>query len=214
MTDLSVFNKKGNMSMSTDLSPEVESSSFITNLFDKIKSYMSLNSNDPEAQVKEEKGFLGRMSDSVKGSVEVEKSYKLFFLFLLIGIGLLFFSLFFLPLVLFSPGKFVSLFSLGSIITLSSFIFLYGTSGFLGMLFSRERLLYTMLFIGSLVLGLYFAFIHGNYIASLVLAVTQLITLIIFILSFIPGGRNGIDLVIGMLKSPIQSIWARIRGGN
>jgi hypothetical protein len=78
---------------------------------------------------------------------ENDKFYRL-----KVRIGLLFVSLFFLPFILFSPGKFVSLFSLGSIGTLSSFIFLYGASGFLTMLFSRERLLFTMLFISSLVL--------------------------------------------------------------
>jgi hypothetical protein len=219
MTDLSVFNKKGNsnLTLSTDVDNQNESSG-ISGFFGKLKSYIPtpLSSNDQEAQAapQEDKSFFYRTIDTVKGYIEVEKSYKLFLLFLSIGIGLLFFSLFFLPFVLFSPGKFVSLFSLGSIVTLSSFIFLYGTSGFLTMLFSRERLLFTMLFISSLVLGLYFAFVQSNYIISLVLSVTQLVTLIIFMLSFIPGGQSGISFISGMLLMPLESLWYRIRGSS
>jgi hypothetical protein len=210
---ISIFNKKNNnnITLSTDINAEPNNSS-LGSIFGKIKGYMSLSENDPESQVQEEKGFFGRMSDSVKSSVEVEKSYKLFFLFLSVGIGLLFFSLFFLPFVIFSPSKFVSLFSLGSIVTLSSFIFLYGTTGFIGMLLNGNRKFFTLLFISSLVLGLYFAIFQVNYIVSLILAVIQLITLIVFILSFIPGGHTGINFIGGMLLSPLYSLWGRFRG--
>jgi hypothetical protein len=216
MTDLNIFKKgnNSNVTLSTDLEGSDNGQGGMTGLFGKIKGYMSLSGSDQEAQVVEEKGFFGRMSDTLKSSVEVEKSYKLFFIFLAVGIGLLFLSLLFLPLIAFTPVKFVSLFSLGSIVTLSSFIFYYGTAAFMGMLFAKNRLPFTLLFIGSLVAGLYFAFIHSNYFISLILAVIQLITLIVFILSFIPGGQAGISFIYGMLMSPVYSLWDKIRGGS
>ena len=41
-----------------------------------------------------------------------------------------------------------------------------------------------------------------------------MITLVIFILSFIPGGRTGISFIISMLVSPLKSLLNKIKGGT
>lgn len=211
MTDHSIFTKRQNpnVKLSTETSTEkIEPiySSFVS----KIKGLVTLNK---EEEIKEEEniGLIQKMKNGIKNTVEVEKSYKIFCIFIAVGIGLIFMSLMFLPTIVLFPKKFVSLFSLGSLVSLISFIFIYGTSGYLEMLFEKKRIAFTLLFIGSTLCGLYFAFIKSNYLISLICAVVQLITLVIFALSFIPGGRTGITFITGMLMTPVYSFISRFK---
>jgi hypothetical protein len=130
---------------------------------------------------------------------------------ILIGLGMLCLSLMFLPVVIISPSKFCTCFSIGSTIILSSFIFVYGTKAYMEKLFEKNRFPFTILFLLSIILGLYFS-ISGNYFISIMLAGFQLITLIVFTLTFIPGGSSGISFIGQMLLSPIKGLWAKIRG--
>jgi len=136
----------------------------------------------------------------------------MFTVILIVGLGFICLSLMFLPLILFSPQKFVTLFSVGSLITLSSFIFIYGTYGYLQMLFSYERRIFSTLYFLSIIVGLYYAYFQSYYLVSMICAVIQLITLIIFTLSFIPGGSSGISFFVSMLRIPCDSLMMRIRG--
>jgi hypothetical protein len=216
-SDYNIFTKKlgnSNVKMSTENEPETGSNGY-SNFITKLKGYAKLNTNDEEANVQAENtGFIGKIKNCLKNTFEVEKSYKLFFIILSVGLGLIFLSLVFLPLVWITPQKFVSLFSLGSLVTISSFVFVYGTSAYLEMLFSKQRALFTILFLVSIFLGIYFAFNQTYYIISLICAVIQLITLIIFTLSFIPGGSMGISFITNILLAPVNSLWNKIKGSS
>jgi len=184
---------------------------------EKVKNFFAFGSGGPvneENNANENTGMLNKIKSTIQNSFEVEKSYKIFFILLIVGMGLIFLSLIFLPVALISPQKFVSLFSLGSIVSLSSFIFVYGTAGYLELLFSRSRVTFTLLFISSIFIGLYFSFFRGNYVVSLICALVQLITLIIFTLSFIPGGQTGISFIFSMISAPFSSLWMKIKGGS
>ncbi len=170
-------------------------------------------------QTEETKGFFGKLKGMISSSesnetqspsgfkdrilsmIEVEISYTYFFIVLLIGGAILFLSLLFLPVAILNPKKFVSLFSLGSLVTISSFIFLYGTKEFLSRLFDSGRRLLTILYLASIVIGLFFSFTDSYTIISHICAVFQLITLITFVLSFLPGGHLGISFIWGSIKS-------------
>jgi hypothetical protein len=212
-SDHSIFAKRqGGIKLSTE--SENNNISENTSLFGKIKGYMNLSS-DEEAQTKIEDNlsFFQKFVLKLKSTFEVEKSYTLFFIFLATGIGLLFLSLAFLPIAWLSPQKFVSLLSLGSLTILISFVFIYGTSAYCEMLFTKTRALFSFLFICSTFLGIYFCFFnHSYYIVALVCALVQFITLIIFTLSFIPGGSMGISFITSILMSPIYSLWGKLSG--
>ena len=186
-------------------------------MIDKVKNFVigkELNEVNEDENAEDKTGMLTKISNKFKSSIEVETDYKMFFIVIAIGLGFICLSLMFLPLILFSPQRFVSLFSIGSIITLSSFIFIYGTSGYLQMLFSYERRLFSSLYLLSIVVGLYFAFFHSYYLISMICAVIQLITLIIFTLSFIPGGSTGISFFTSMLRMPFDGLLMKIRGAS
>ena len=150
---------------------------------------------------KEEPKEPETLKEKIIAFFEVEKSYTSFFIVLAFGFVILFFSLMFLPFVLLSPQKFVSLFSIGSFLILSSFIFIYGTKDYLNMLFNSSRTLLTCLYLASIIVGIYFSFVNSWMFVSHICAVLQLITLITFTLSFIPGGNMGISFMWNMFKS-------------
>jgi len=145
----------------------------------------------------------------VEENLEVEKSYKTFMIMIFIGLTMLCISLMFLPVIIISPSKFVMCFSLGSSIILSSFIFVYGTRAYVEKLFAKNRFFFSILFLCSIILGLYFS-ISGNYLISILLAAFQLVTLIVFTLTFLPGGAHGISFIGGLLMSPVKGLWSRI----
>lgn len=185
-------------------SSSVQSPSITSGLFSTIKGYMKLSTSEKEIVLPQDQSWISRISKKC----EVEKSYKLFFLFLFLGLGITFFSFFFLPMILLSPKKFVSLFSLGSSITIFSFIFYYGTYDFLSMLFCKERRLYTIMFISSICLGECFSFTKSFFLLSLICSIVQMLIMFTFTLSFIPGGRAGITFMWDLVFSPIKRIFS------
>ncbi len=171
-------------------------------------------SDKKQGEEEANKGFFSRCTKKMVNLCEVEQSYTIFFIVIAVGMGLLCLSLIFLPMVLISPQKFVSLFSLGSTIILTSFIFIYGTAEYCKKLFSESRAYISVLFLLSIIVGIYFSFIKGYYLVSLICAIIQLFTLIIFTLSFIPGGQYGISFCWSLASSPFTYIWGKITGNS
>ena len=118
-------------------------------------------------------------------------------------------SFLFLPMILIAPKKFVSLFSMGSLITIFSFIFYYGTYDFLLMLFNKDRRWFTSGFLISVGIGVYFSFYPTYMIISIICSGFQMIVMFMFILSFIPGGKAGIDFMINIILSPFKKIFSK-----
>ena len=171
-------------------------------------SDIETNNNPADSKIKRCKQ---KILKTIEENLEVEKSYKTFSIMIFIGLGMLCLSLLFLPVIIFSPSKFVMCFSLGSMIILSSFIFIYGTKSYVEKLFAKNRFAFTILFLVSIILGLYFS-ISGNYLISIFLAVFQLITLVVFTLTFFPGGTAGISFIGNLLLSPFRNVWSRLTG--
>ena len=127
-------------------------------------------------------------------------------IFLSVGVGFIFLSMLFLPVVLFSPQKFVFLSSLGSFMTIYSFIFYYGTNDFISMIFGKRKL-YSIGFLASIFLGFYFTYKPTYYLVSLLCSAVQMIVMVIYVLTFVPGGKGGIALILNMLISPVKNIF-------
>jgi hypothetical protein len=180
-----------------------------TNNWLDVKSLFSSPHANEDIEAGDNTNLLGKIASNFTNTVEVQTNYKAFFIVLAAGIIFLVLSLMTLPLVVLFPQKFVSMFSIGSVITLSSFIFIYGTSKFFKMLFDKSRIYYTIAYIVSLVLGFYFAFIKEYFLYSLICAVIQMVTLVIFSLSFVPGGSTGITFILELLKKPIKSLFSK-----
>lgn len=171
------------------------------------------NANE-DIEAGDNSGMLNKLKLNVSESIEVEKSYKSFFITIAIGFGFLALSVIFLPFVILQPQKFLSMFSIGSIFILGSFIFIHGTKEYFMMLFDTKRKWFTIAYLISLLLGFYYAFIKGYFLISLICTGIQLITLVIFTLSFIPGGNSGISMILTLLQSPALNMISKFKGTN
>jgi hypothetical protein len=190
-------------------------------LLDRVKGFFKFGKDSEETSTdsqldksqaeSQENTWKTRLLKKLQDNIEVEKSYQTFFILMMIGLGLLCLSLVFLPVIILSPYKFVLCFSLGSLIILISFIFIWGTKAYFETLFSKNRFLFTLLFLGSILLGIMFAW-SEYFFFSLLCSIYQLISLIVFTLSFIPGGKVGISFIGSMLSSPFVNLWMRMRG--
>jgi hypothetical protein len=183
-------------------------------ILSKVKGFFKFTNEEEIKQPQVENtqnSCKDRLLKKLQDNIEVEKSYQTFFILLALGLGLLCLSLMFLPVIILSPYKFVSCFSFGSLLILASFIFVYGTKSYFETLFSKSRFVFTILFLTSIVLGIIFSW-SEYFFFSLICSMFQLISLIVFTLSFIPGGRSGISFIGGLLSSPFTNLWMRFRG--
>jgi len=127
-----------------------------------------------------------------------------------LGLGIFCFgmAISFLPMLVINPRKFSLLFSLGSAFTLSSFSFLWGPYNHMVHLLSKDRLPFTITYISSLALTLYFAMGLQSAILTPIAACIQVMALVWFLVSYIPGGQTGLrfmsKLCSGFCRSSVN----------
>merc|ERR1719259_566694 len=110
----------------------------------------------------------------------------------------------FLPLLLINPRKFSLLFTLGSVFTLSSFSFLWGPNNHMEHLFSKERLPFTVTYFSTLIATLYCAMGLQSAILTPIAAVLQVLALLWFVISYVPGGQTGLKFFAGFCRSSVN----------
>ena len=124
----------------------------------------------------------------------LSKKQRIFGFLTSLGLGLFFFSFatIYVPVIVLKARKFALLFSLGSLFTLGSFSFLWGPWNHIKHLFGKERLPFTSVYFGTLAATLYFALGLQSYLLTTMAAVCQVLALLWFVISYIPGGQTGI----------------------
>ena len=123
----------------------------------------------------------------------LSKKQRIFGFLTSLGLGLFFFSFatVYVPVIVLKARKFALLFSLGSLFTLGSFSFLWGPCNHIKHLFGKERLPFTSVYFGTLAATLYFALGLQSYLLTSMAAVCQVLALLWFVISYIPGGQTG-----------------------
>lgn len=155
---------------------------------------------------KKEDNCKDKLANKIINSIEVERNIGVFVALVSIGSIIICISFFLIPFIITSPRKFSFCFAVGSIFVLISFLFLVGTRQFVTKLFENKRLLISIMFILSIFIGIGFS-IGNHYFISLLCSGIQFFSLIMFILTFIPGGRVGIDCIKRTLASPFTKIF-------
>lgn len=157
---------------------------------------------------------LSKLSDKI----QVQQSYKYFFIFLILGILMLFFALLSIPFVIFNPGKLLRLLTFGNIFIILCFLFYYGSKDFFSFLIDKKRTGIMFSHILLLFCSLIISIILGGYFLQLILDVILCITTSMFILTLIPGGQEGISGIKRMLKAPffllLNNIKEKIYGSS
>lgn len=112
--------------------------------------------------------------------------------FILAGFFCLFLAGMYAPVLVLKARKFALLYTLGSLFIISSFAFLRGPMNHLRHLFSRERLPFTLAYFGTTFATLYFALVVRSTLPTALFALCQVVSLLWFILTYIPGGQTGL----------------------
>ncbi|RDX43689.1 ER-to-golgi vesicle protein transport Sft2 [Lentinus brumalis] len=107
----------------------------------------------------------------------------------LIGAAVCFFVAFLtIPMIALRPAKFALAFSLGSLLVMFGFSVLIGPINHIKHLMSKERLPFSIAYLASLGLTLYFSLGAHSYLGSLLGAIVQVIALVSYVAAYFPGG--------------------------
>jgi hypothetical protein len=116
-----------------------------------------------------------------------------FFLFLAIFV--------LLPAIAIAPSKFALAFTIGCCLVLSGFAALKGWRRQAAAMFARDRLPFTLGYLGSIALTLYASVFMRSYLLSLLASALQAVALAYYFASFYPGGTDSVKWVLGMCGS-------------
>lgn len=109
------------------------------------------------------------------------------FAMLVVGSAACFFlAFFFLPILALRPRKFVTLWTVGSLLFISSFAALQGPMTYGKHLLSGPRLPFTATYFGSMGLTLYFSIGLNSTILTIISAAAQMVALLWYLVSYFP----------------------------
>ena len=152
---------------------------------------------------------LNKVKNFFISKIQVETSYLKFGIIFFTGIIVIIISLLFLPLIVIAPKKFTLLFALGTFVSISSFIFYFGTNKFFEVLFNKDRIWFTLIYLTGFFGCLFFpVFFDKNYILILIFSGLEFISTLFFILTFLPGGYSSIRMLSNILCSQIKRIFS------
>ncbi|XP_058112864.1 protein transport protein SFT2-like isoform X2 [Magnolia sinica] len=147
---------------------------------------------------------------SATSSVPSAKSLMYFGLFLAAGIFFIFIAFtMFLPVMVLMPQKFALCFTVGCAFIVGSFFALKGSKNQLLHMFSRERLPFTVGFIGSMVGTIYVSMVLHSYVLSVFFSVLQVLALSYYAISYFPGGSAGLKFLSSTFTSSILRCFGR-----
>ena len=153
--------------------------------------------------------FEAQLPKKVMG-MNYKQRFKVFIYCLFVS-GLFFNLAFFvgLPTITVRPQKFALSFTCGSLTFMSSFAILKGPMNHFQSMFQLERLQFTLVYLTSMFATLYLTFtVKGvrGYVVVMTASTLQLISLIWYLVTFIPGGTNGLKVVAAGMAKILQPI--------
>ena len=145
---------------------------------------------------------IGKKTQSMQDSAE---NFKLG-MALLIGAGCLFaLSTLYLPLVVLFPQKFCALFSLGSMTAMLSISVMVGHERFLKKLVTRELVFYSITYVVSLMIGIYYSCIVKSYILAILAIIAQGVSLAYLVFTNLPYGKSSLNMVFKTIYHGVKS---------
>ncbi|KAL7581547.1 hypothetical protein ACA910_022111 [Epithemia clementina (nom. ined.)] len=114
------------------------------------------------------------------------------------------------PTIVARPQKFAISFTMGSLTFMASFGILTGPVEHLKSMLSADRLYFTFVYFGSMFMTLYFTFTIGGasgYLLVLSASGAQLLALLYYLISFLPGGAAGLHYVLAAVCQMLKPIF-------
>lgn len=177
------------------------------------------NDGDVESQSLISDSISGLSLSSMRSSLEAQlpqqimgmnyqQRFQIFCICLLLSA--VFFALGFfvgLPLLTVRPQKFALSFTCGSITFMASFAILKGPKEHLLSMLAPDRVKFTVVYLGSMLLTLYLTFTAGGakgYVLVLGASALQLMCLLWYLVTFLPGGATGMKILT-------QAMWKLLK---
>ena len=158
--------------------------------------------------------YFQNLLSKLSEKIQVQRSYKYFIIFLLLGLLLFFFALLCIPFAIFNPGKLLRLLSFGNIFIMLCFLFYYGSKDFFAFLIDQKRTSIMFSHLLGLFFSLFVSIFIGGYFLQFLLDVILSITTVMFILTLVPGGQEGIAGIKRMLISPLLLLFNALKGNR
>ncbi|XP_022758878.1 protein transport protein SFT2-like [Durio zibethinus] len=115
----------------------------------------------------------------------------------------------FLPVIVLVPQKFAICFTIGCALIVGSFFALKGPRNQLAHMSSKERLPFSLGFIGSMVGTIYVSMWLHSYFLSVLFSVLQVVSLSYYAISYFPGGSAGLKFLSSALTSSVWRCFGR-----
>lgn len=147
---------------------------------------------------------------SATSNIPSGKALMYFSLFLASGVFFVFmaFSLF-LPVIVLVPQKFAICFTVGCAFIIGSFFALRGPKNQFTHMTSKERLPFTLGFIGCMAGTIYVSMVLHSYLLSVLFSVLQVLALAYYAISYFPGGSTGLKFLSSSLTSSLMRCFGR-----
>ncbi|PHT44088.1 hypothetical protein CQW23_18113 [Capsicum baccatum] len=147
---------------------------------------------------------------SATSNIPSGKALMYFGLFMATGVFFIFMAFtLFLPVIVLVPQKFAICFTLGCSFIIGSFFALRGPKNQFAHMFSKERLPFTLGFMGSMIGTLYVSMALHSYILSVLFSVLQVMALAYYAISYFPGGSAGLKFLSSSLISSVMKCFGR-----
>lgn len=147
---------------------------------------------------------------SATSNIPSGKSLLYFGLLLATGVFFVFMAFtLFLPVIVLVPQKFAICFTLGCGFIIGSFFALRGPKNQFYHMSSRERLPFTLGFVGSMMGTIYVSMVLHSYLLSVFFSVLQVLALAYYAISYFPGGSAGLKFLTSSMTSSLMRCFGR-----
>ncbi|CAJ0915015.1 unnamed protein product, partial [Mesorhabditis belari] len=154
-------------------------------------------------------GMFSWFSSADEGMCGLSRMQRMVaFIFSLLGAGICFITAAVLIPVIVLPSntrKFAALNSLGSVMLILSFAFLWGPYAYFTHILSPQRRLVTVAYFSALFATLYSSLMLKSFIFTFIAAIFQTCTLVWFVLSYVPGGERGLRWITSIFTGFITT---------
>ena len=110
-----------------------------------------------------------------------------------------------LPVLVIAPAKFAFCFTLGSGCFMAAFGALRGFKAQLEHMTQGDRLPFTACYVGSMLATLYAALFMHSYVFCIIFSAAQLVALLYYSFSYLPGGTAGAKLITQFVGNALSS---------
>lgn len=180
----------------------------LDDVWTRIKPVATQQAQEQQAQ-QEAKGWIDQWTSELDQYTTMSKTSRLYGFGITFGIGVVFVALAmgFLPSILVAARIFALFYTFGNCFLIASTFFLVGPMRQLGMMFERDRLIPSSLFLSSLFLTLFAAMVLKSAFLVLILLVVQVVSLAYYILSYIPFGQQIVNVFFSSISTAVRAMF-------